>query len=219
MSQSGNFGLLGTSDIGSQHKQIALLVSSMISKMSNAAPVTVVAVTNAGGAAPIGHVNIVPLVQQVDGSGNVIDHGVIYNVPYMRIQGGANAVIIDPQVGDIGIAAFCDRDISAVKAAKKAAPPGSGRQYNMSDAVYLGSIIAPAPQQYVRFSEEGIEVVSPISVRIQAPTATIDANTTINGNLAVNDGSITNDGVPVDKTHFHDKVQPGSGNSGTPVAP
>ena len=34
---------------------------------------------------------------------------VIHNVPYMRIQGGANGIILDPAIGDIGIATVCDR--------------------------------------------------------------------------------------------------------------
>ncbi len=196
--------------------QLQFLVRSLISKMSSSAPVEVISVTNDGGVSPIGYVAIRPLVQQIDGDGNVIDHGIIYNVPYMRIQGGSNAVILDPQVGDIGIAIFCDKDISAVKATGAAAPPGSARRFAMSDAVYLQSILSSAPSQYVRFSAAGIELVSPQQVRIQAPAAVIDGNTTINGNLSVNGGTVKNDGVSIDKTHTHSGVSSGSGTSGPP---
>ena len=196
--------------------QLQFLVRSLISKMSSSAPVEVISATNDGGVSPIGYVAIRPLVQQIDGDGNVIDHGIIYNVPYMRIQGGSNAVILDPQVGDIGIAIFCDKDISVVKATGAAAPPGSARRFAMSDAVYLQSILSSVPAQYVRFSDEGIELVSPQQVHIQTPTVVIDGDTTINGALAVNGGGVTNDGVDIGKTHRHTGVTPGSGTSGAP---
>jgi hypothetical protein len=41
-------------------------------------------------------------------------------VPYFRVQGGADAIIIDPKVGDLGIAVFCSRDITGVKRSKEA---------------------------------------------------------------------------------------------------
>ena len=183
----------------------------MISKISSSAPVEVITVTNDGGVSPIGYVAIRPLVQQIDGDGNVIDHGVIYNVPYMRIQGGSNAVILDPQIGDIGIAIFCDKDISAVKATGAAAPPGSARRFAMSDAVYLQSILSSAPSQYVRFSDAGVEVVSPVKVHIQAPTGQFDIDT-----LDINGSALRHNGVNIGSTHTHTGVTPGSGVSGAP---
>ncbi|UCL84490.1 hypothetical protein [Pseudomonas sp. HS-18] len=219
MSPGGNYQpLLGTSDKNDDTNALEAFVRAFFSERWTIRPVKVVSVTNDGGVSPIGYVGLLPLVQQIDGQGDVTSHGVIYNAPYMRIQGGANAVILDPQVGDIGIAAFCDRDISAVKAAKVESPPGSSRQNDPADAVYLSSIIAGAPTQYVRFSESGIELVSPVKVHIQAPAAVIDANTTIHGNLAVNGGGVTNDGVNIGKTHTHTGVQGGSGTSGPPSA-
>lgn len=209
-------GAFGSGDITAQYKLAGFVVQQMLLKASFCAPVIVKSVTNDGGVSPIGRVSIQPLVQQLDGDRNVVDHGVIYNVPYLRIQGGANAVILDPQVGDIGVAVFCDRDISAVKATGAVAPPGSDRTNHMADAVYLNTVIGATPSQYVRFSEAGIELVSPVKVHIQAPAAVIDANTTINGALAVNGGGVTNDGVDIGKTHTHTGVTPGSGTSGAP---
>ena len=80
--------------------------------------VQVVAVTNDGGVEPVGFVDVHPMVAQVDGKGQPTPHGVIYGLPYIRVQGGSNAVILDPQVGDIGLAVFCAQDISKVKATK-----------------------------------------------------------------------------------------------------
>lgn len=184
-----------------QAEMLSHLVRNMLTRIRTAVPVEVLAVTNSGGVEPIGYVNVRPLVQQLNGDGNVIDHSIIHNVPYMRIQGGKNAVILDPEVGDIGMVAICDRDISSVKASKKVAPPGSGRRHSMSDAVYLNSIIAAAPTQYVRFAESGIELVSPTKVMIQAP------ENEILGNVAITGSSLTHNGVNVGSTHVHPDPQ------------
>lgn len=217
MSPSGSYQpLLGTSDKHGDVNALEAMIRAFFSGRWTARPVKVISVTNDGDVSPIGYVSLLPLVQQIDGEGDVTPHATIYDAPYMRIQGGSNAVILDPQIGDIGIAVFCDRDISAVKSSHAEAPPGSSRQNDPADAVYLGSIISAAPTQYVRFSESGIELVSPVEVRIQALSTVIDANTTINGNLAVNGGTVTNDGVSIDKTHTHSGVTSGGGNSGPP---
>lgn len=157
--------------------KLQLVVKTLLSKVRTTMPVEVIAVTNNGGVSPIGYVDLQPLVGQLDGDGTVYPHGTIYNVPYMRIQGGKNAVILDPQIGDIGLAGICDRDISAVKASKKAAPPGSKRRHDLSDAVYLNSIIGAAPEQYVQFNADGISIVSPTKVSIDAPIAEVTATT------------------------------------------
>lgn len=180
---------LSTRDPGASANDLAelqFLVASMISRVRTCMPVRVVACTVAGEVGPIGRVDVLPLVQQVDGNGQAWPHATIYNVPYLRQQGGANAVICDPQAGDIGLIAVCDRDISAAKASAGEAPPGSRRRHDMSDAVYLHTIIGATPTQFVRFHAGGIEVLSPNAVHIQAPGVTIDGPTTINGDVTIN---------------------------------
>lgn len=142
-------------------------------------PVKVVAVTNAGGLSPIGYVDVQPLVSAVDGNGTAWVHGTIYNVPYMRIQGGSNGIILDPAVGDVGIATVCDRDISTVKNTGAVASPGSNRKNDMSDMVYLMTIIGAAPTQYVQFNSTGITIHSPNKVTITAPNAEVIATTKV----------------------------------------
>jgi hypothetical protein len=144
------------------------VIRAALAGLRTAMPVKVLEVTNNGGVSPIGFVNVQPLVSGEDGMGNAWPHGTIYNVPYMRIQGGSNAVIIDPQVGDIGIATVCDRDISTVKNASAVSAPGSLRRHDMSDIVYLMTIIGAAPTQYIQFNSSGITVNSPNAVTINA---------------------------------------------------
>jgi hypothetical protein len=179
-------------DLTSEQNEAQFIIRALLGDVRTSMPVKVVSVTNTGNVAAIGRVDIMPLVGQLDGDGQLIPHGTIYDVPYLRLQGGGNAVIIDPVAGDIGIALFCDRDISAVKASKDSAHPGSLRKHDMSDAVYLGAILSASPTQYIRFSASGIEIV--------APTVTIP-NTLIVGGKNVN-------------THTHGGIQPGGGTTG-----
>ena len=223
---------------GTELSRMQFIIKTALAGLRTAIPVKVISCSNTGGVAPIGTVSVQPLVSAVDGSGQVWDHGTIYNVPYMRIQGGANGVIIDPVAGDIGIATVCDRDISTVKNTGKVSPPGSNRKNDMSDMVYLMTIIGAAPTQYVQFNSSGITIHSPIKVNITAPNVEIDASTeckinapTITLNGAVNQtsgsaatfsgsmnvtGDVTANGTSL-HTHKHGGVQTGSGQTGVPV--
>lgn len=212
-----------TSEVG----RIQFLIRTALAGLRTAMPVKVIDVTNAGGVSPIGTLTVQPLVNLIDGNNVAWIHQPVYNVPYMRIQGGANAVIIDPQVGDIGIATVCDRDISTVKSAKAPSAPGSNRKNDMSDMVYLMTIIGAAPTQYIQFNSSGLNIVSPTKVTITAPE--IDStgvwnhsgNMNVTGNLGVTGtgnfgGNVTGNGVGLN-THHHSGVQTGSGNTGGPA--
>jgi hypothetical protein len=124
-------------------------------------------------------VTVQPMVHQIDGGGKATPHGQLFNVPYFRVQGGLNAAIIDPEVGDIGACLFCGRDISGVKATKGVAPPGSFRRFSWSDGLYLGGWLNPAPVRFVQISDSGITITTPNTqaVTINTGTATVNANT------------------------------------------
>lgn len=160
----------------------SFLIWQILRKISGAKLVQVMAVTNSGSVSPVGFVDVQPLVNQLDGWNNATPHGTIYHLPYFRLQGGANAVIIDPQVGDIGVAVVEDRDISSVKVNKAQANPGSKRIFDIADGLYLGGFLNGAPQQYVQFSAAGVSVVSPTKVTLQAPLVEVDASTSFTVN-------------------------------------
>lgn len=153
-----------TTGQGEWNKQ-RFLIQQQLANLNTSMPVKVLSVTGVG-VSPVGFVSMQILVDQVTGNDVTIPHGEIANVPYVRIQGGSNAVIIDPQVGDIGMALFCSRDISAVKNARQSAPPGSRRMYSFSDCAYLGGILNGAPTQYIQFTEGGILVHSTNGVSV-----------------------------------------------------
>src|SRR6185312_12284337 len=90
-------------------------------------PVQVIAI-HGGGLAPVGRVDVQPLIQQTDSAGNVMALPVLYGLPYLRWQGGASAVILDPAVNDIGLVCFADRDVSAVIASARLKPPVQPRR-------------------------------------------------------------------------------------------
>lgn len=153
------FGFAQPTSYQGEYNRWRFLFDSNLARLQTSLPVRVDAV-QPGGVGPVGLVDITVLVSQVGGDGTTVPGVSVPNVPYSRLQGGSNAVIIDPQPGDIGMALFCSRDISAVKNARAAAPPGSARMYDPSDAVYLGGILNGTPTQYVQFTEGGILVHS-----------------------------------------------------------
>ncbi len=145
------------------------LVTQILNGANTATLVQVVACTNSGGLSEVGFVDVHPLVNQLDGYGHPVPHGTIYHIPYFRLQGGTNAVILDPQIGDIGIAIFADHDISTAATNAAQANPGSARRFDMADGMYLGGFRNGVPVQYVQFVAGGINVVSPKNITLQAP--------------------------------------------------
>ncbi|EAY0358991.1 oxidoreductase [Salmonella enterica] len=138
-----------------------------------------------------------PMVMGVAADGSPVEHEVIYNLPVWRLQGGGNAVIMPPHVGDIGFLGICDRDISAVKATRQAAMPGSKRTHNYADAIWLGGVLNGAPVQFVEFADNQIRVISPWKVEISAPEGLVNASKSftvnspkiaLNGDTAVSQG-------------------------------
>lgn len=135
-------------------------VRQLLGKAATVKVVKVVKVKNGGGAVgEAGRLTVKQLVNQVDGLGKPQEHGNTFDIPYIRTQGGKNAVIIDPEVGDIGLIVVADRDISKVKKTKKEANPGSRRRNDVADGLYIGGILNGTPEQYVRFFQDGMELV------------------------------------------------------------
>ena len=202
-----NAGYAGTRDAfsdGSDFNTVSFVARAILNRAATCTLVKVIAVTNAGGVSAVGFLDVRPLVNQVDGRGNAVPHGTVHHVPYVRVQGGANAVILDPQIGDIGVCVFASHDVSSVKARRGQANPGSRRRFDMADALYVGGVLNGTPTQYVRFSTLGVDIVSPTRVTITAPN--IDTT-----------GALTNNGHAIGSTHTHSNVQTGGGTSGPPV--
>jgi hypothetical protein len=136
---------------GTQLSAIMFVISQMMNRMCTATLVQVKAVSNDGVDAAVGTVDVQPMVNQLDGAGVAVSHGTVYSLPYFRLQGGSNAVILDPNVGDIGLAVIADHDISSVKKNKAVSNPGSLRRFDMADGLYIGGFLNAVPAQYIQF--------------------------------------------------------------------
>lgn len=154
------YGQLAPPDTSSEFNRMAFLVSQALARVRTVVLVKVKETAADGSVAAPGTVNVQPLVSMTDGQGNATPHGTIFNIPIFRVQGGSNAIILDPAVDDIGWMAVCDRDISSVKATSgEVSTPGSLRRFDMADGVYLGGLFGETPTQYVRFSADGVDIV------------------------------------------------------------
>jgi hypothetical protein len=127
----------------------------MMNLISTATLVKVASITNKGENKAVGTMSVTPLINMLDGAGRAFKHGNVNNVIYCRMQGGKNAIILDPKVGDIGLVVFADRDISAVKKNKAQSNPGSGRRNDMADGIYVMTVLGDSPENSVRFTDEG----------------------------------------------------------------
>lgn len=193
----------GNSDFNATH----FLINSLLAKVNTTALVKIVGVSNNDELLPVGFVDMTPMLYALDGSGTPIKNAVIYQCCYFRLQGGTNAIIMDPKVGDIGIASFASRDISSIQKTRQLSNPGSSRRFDLADGIYLGGVLNGAPVQYVRFSGAGVDIISPTAVTITAPDVHINGNVQITGTAKAN-------GKFIDNTHTHSGVQTGAGNTG-----
>ncbi|MXV58357.1 MULTISPECIES: baseplate assembly protein [unclassified Saccharibacter] len=183
------------------------LIESHISQLGTPVLVRVETVQSSG-VSLTGKVDVLPLTQQQDRLRRPYTQHIIRNVPYLRIQGGTSALIIDPKPGDIGFIVIAGRDQTNVVAARSVAPPASFRQFSISDCVYVGGFLNEAPNQYVQFTDEGVRIVSPGKVEIEAASISANCDITTTGDVTAGNISL--------KGHTHDGVQPGKGISGKP---
>lgn len=217
-------------NVASDYATILFVVRQLMGGMATAALVRVQACTNDGGVVPVGTIDAQLLVDMQTEDGQTIPHGTLFRVPYTRAQGGTNAVILDPQPGDIGVCVFASRDISAVKkqpdAARNRTPtagatPGSKRMFSLADGLYVGGLLNGAPEQYVQFNDEGITILSPTAVTIEAPVINLkgevvqtDGSVSVETTLTAGTDVVAN-GVSL-HDHTHNGVQTGGGDTGPP---
>lgn len=200
----------GSSDLNAMD----FVVRMILGQLATATVVRVEAVTP-GGVGETGTVDVTPLVGQVNGIGDVTPHGIIYGLPYLRVQAGTNAVIVDPEVGDLGLAVFANRDISSVKINKAPSAPGSARIMDWADGVYAFGLLTAVPTNYVHVTAAGITMKSPVKVTLDAPLIELIGAVTGTG-TADWSGDVTAAGKSV-STHRHGGVTTGGGTTGLPT--
>ena len=183
-----------------------LIRNTILGLVNTAIPVIVTAVDAGGAGAATGYVTVKPLVCQVDGFGETLDPAELFRVPYARVQGGIAALVIDPVVGDVGLAVFAKSDCSNVaQMQSKPVQPGSFRKFSMSDGFYLGGFLNRAPSVYIEVKQDqSIVITASGGVTVNAPTVTVPS------------GDVIASGISL-VHHVHGGVQSGGSDTGQPV--
>ena len=209
-------GEMTPEDMANNENVLFSMLSQFLGRKCFSGLVTVTEVQEVGELAPVGMVTVSPMVHQTQANGTIIPHGNIYNLPYMRLQGGGNAVVVDPAAGDIGIAIFTDRDISIVKDTRKPGPPGGKLRNHFSSGLYIGGFLNGTPRQYVHFKDDEINIRAISKIKISAPEVEIDGDLSVSGDVT-STGEVSGKGIKV-SDHTHGGVESGSANTGKPVS-
>ena len=134
-----------------------------------------------------GYVDVLPLVTQVSGKDEAIAPTTLYHLPFMRYHAGIAAVILNPVVGDIGLAVFAGKDCSNVKVGtSEPVPPASFRDNSMANGFFIGGFLNKAPSVFVELTQGG-------AVNITAPGGVnINGNVTVSGDVVASGKSLVN---------------------------
>lgn len=199
----GYSGQFGIPDGNSEANVIDYFIRVALGRVRTIVPAVVVAVSGGTQSAGPPTVDVQPLVKQMDGAGNVYDHGILLDLPVMRWQSANGSVVVDPVVNDIGLILVCDRDISAVvSSGGQASQPGSFRRHSLPDGIYLGGILGAAPPQYVAMTATGVTISDRNSNKLEMKAGSIALTTasfTVNGSVIAGFGGTFNSL----KTHTH----------------
>lgn len=195
---SGYAGQAGLNDGTDAFNSIWFAVEQVLGRIAVCKLVKVVEVHVDGDLSPVGFVDVIPLVNLSDGLANSTKQGIVYNMPFVRMQGGNNAIIIDPVKDDIGIAVIADRDISTVKTTKAVASPGSFRRFDIADGLYIGGVLNGTPERYVQFKGndlfikgfDNLTVNTGTQVTLTTPKVRIEGNLEVVGDITAT-GNVT----------------------------
>lgn len=161
--------------------------------------IEIVMVTAVYGEAPNLKVDFLPLVTRTTNTGAPIPNAQVYGASVFRLQRGSSAIIMNPVVGDIGIALYCDKDSDNARRDRISGSPNTTRCHSRIDALYLGGLLNQQPVQFIEFADSAINITSPNPVNVTCSKANIIApdgvtvdspNSHFTGNITA-DGNIT----------------------------
>lgn len=179
-----------------------------------------------------GTVDATQMVAQSDAEGQSLPMASVPALPYVRLQCGIAALIINPVPGDLFLFDTCKRDSSTVKQGTgEPQRAGSYRQFDVSDSVAVGAVHTKPPEVWIHIKQdktvmihapEGVTIetdskvtiTAPGGVGITAPTVTMSGNLQVAGTITaggdVKGGSISLQG------HTHPGVDRGNSNTDPP---
>ena len=232
------FGQITVDDGSSDVNAITAVARRLIERLDVCKVVQVMAVHPGAGSPPAaGTVDVLLLVNQVDGNFNGFPHSTVFGLPYFRFQAGPWAIIADPAVNDVGFVVVADRDSSTLAANPgQQVNPGSRRRYNVADGIYVGGILNAVPAATLQLKSDGTFVLTdkPGNV-ISSSTSGIaitgnvkvtgtleatklqtdDAGLTVTGNISAT-GSIIAGSGGADQVGLQTHTHPANGSPPTP---
>ena len=188
---------------GSEYNALQFMIQQALNSVSTAIPVQVQAVSGL-------FVDVLPLVSSVDGYGNAVEPTTLFHLPVFRYHAGVGAVILDPVVGDKGLAVFAQADASNVNdGTNTPQQPASFRKHSLSDGFYIGGFHNAAPTVYVEIKQSGeVVIVAPNKLTVTSPKVTFSGDVSVTGDADI--GGISFAG------HVHGGVQSGGDTTSTP---
>ena len=192
--------------------------NALASKIQTAELVKVNGVTPGGPKGPAGYVDCSPMVNDTDSFGEAVPGADLSHVPYMRLQCGKMAIVIDPEPGDIGLVVFTKADASNVgQGAEKPVQPASLRTFDAGNGFFVGPFLNKAPEGYIELNKAGeINIKNKVKISLEtegeitmkAASIKIDGPLTSNGGMTMvggiqnSGGTISSNGKVLD-THTH----------------
>jgi hypothetical protein len=165
---------------GSEYNALQFMIQNAMSGISTAIPVQVQAVSGL-------FVDVLPLVSSVDGYGKAVEPTTLFHLPVFRYHAGVGAVILDPVVGDKGLAVFAQADSSNVQTGTdKPQQPGSFRKHSMSDGFFINGFYKTAPSVFIEIKQDGhIIIEAPAGITVNSPNASFSGTMNITGDCTI----------------------------------
>lgn len=139
-------------------------ISQKIKTINTFLPVKILAVNDT-------MVDVQVLLQMITADNRAFPGPKIFNCPFLTYSAGKNAFLLKPEVDDIGLMGFVQRDISKIVATKGSENiPGSLRHFSLSDGIYLGSLLFNPDKinNYIELAEGGILIKAEKEIGLEA---------------------------------------------------
>ena len=144
-------GVAKPNDLLDSYNSLIFVINQFIKNTINTVELVRVELINEDGT-----IDVIPVVKRETADGTYAENGTIPNVKYIQYQAGTNAVIVKPQVGDIGLLLINKRDISNAQGGIVA----TNRMFNPCDGIYLGGVFGlnQNPVNFIEVNETGTHI-------------------------------------------------------------
>lgn len=154
-------GVATPNDLLDNYNSLIFVINQFIKNTINTVELVRVELINEDGT-----IDVIPVVKRETADGTYAENRTIPNVKYIQYQAGTNAVIVKPQVGDIGLLLINKRDISNAQGGIVA----TKRMFNPCDGIYLGGVFGlnQNPVNFIEVNDSGITANSNLKINLKA---------------------------------------------------